>query len=111
MRKHLLLALVGLFSICLVTKAEVYSGACGDNLTWELSEDGVLTISGIGKMEDYTENSYPWCAYKTSIKEVTIEDGVTSIGAYAFKNCAILTEITIPNSVISIGICTFFNCI
>lgn len=26
------------------------SGTCGDNLTWELSEDGTLTISGTGEM-------------------------------------------------------------
>lgn len=30
------------------------SGTCGDNLTWELSEDGVLTISGTGEMDDWT---------------------------------------------------------
>lgn len=26
------------------------SGTCGTNLTWTLSTDGTLTISGIGKM-------------------------------------------------------------
>ena len=30
------------------------SGTCGENLTWELDEYGVLTISGKGAMNDYT---------------------------------------------------------
>ena len=33
------------------------SGPCGDNLTWTLTDDGTLTISGTGKMTDYDEPS------------------------------------------------------
>ena len=33
------------------------SGTCGENLTWELSEDGTLTISGTGDMY-YDSNLY-----------------------------------------------------
>ena len=37
------------------------------------------------------------------IKTVTIGDGITSIGDYAFYSCRGLTELTLPNSVTSIG--------
>mgnify|MGYP004647444621 CR=1 FL=1 len=36
-------------------------GAQGENLTWVLTEDGTLTISGSGKMQDYRSSSVaPW---------------------------------------------------
>jgi hypothetical protein len=44
------------------------------------------------------------------MKIVTIDSGVSSIGEYAFYDCASLTNITIPNSVTSIGDGAFENC-
>jgi len=53
-----------------------------DTLTWSV-EDGVLTISGSGPMRDYTYNSSaPWSG--ESFESVVIEEGITSIGDYAF---------------------------
>ena len=49
-------------------------------------------------------------SYRTSIKTVIIEDGVTSIGNYAFYKCSSLTSVTIPNSITSIGGSAFNNC-
>ena len=46
----------------------------------------------------------------TSLRSVTITDGVRSIGSYTFKNCSGLTSITIPNSVTSIGDHAFYYC-
>ena len=57
---------------------------------------------------DYPDNSAPWKSYEFS--EVVIEDGVTSIGDYAFSNRSDLNHIMIPNSVTSIGNNTFSNC-
>ena len=31
------------------------SGSCGENVTWTLDSNGVLTISGTGPMTDYAE--------------------------------------------------------
>ncbi len=46
----------------------------------------------------------------TTIKSVTLKEGVTSIGNYAFRNCSGLTSVTIPNSVTSIGSEAFCKC-
>ena len=87
------------------------SGTCGDNLTWVLSEDGVLTISGTGKMDNWsTGPNVPWCDLNAEINRIVINDGVTSIGNRAFMNCSSLIEITIPGSVMSIGHVSFYNC-
>ena len=83
-----------------------------DNLTWKLYEDGTLTISGTGAMKDYDYDSNPSPVYKNSdVKKVVIEDGVTSIGDYAFRGCSSLTSITLPDSVTSIGDCAFVFCV
>ena len=102
-----------LLALCLVVGclpfpafAETKGGSCGDNLTWTL-EDGTLTISGTGAMDDYSAHS-PW--WKDQIKNVIIEQGVTTIGNSAFENCGYLTDITIADSVTSIGEDAFAYC-
>ena len=86
-------------------------GANGSNVTWNLTSDGTLTISGSGAMKDYASYSEtPWYNNREKIKSVTIEQGVTSIGAYAFMCCRSLTSVTIPSSVTSIGYEAFEFC-
>ena len=74
-----------------------------DGLTWTLYEDGTLNISGTGEMRGYNAYSIksPACD-NSNIKNVVIEDGITSIGNNAFYGCS-LTNIRIPGSVTSIG--------
>ena len=81
-------------------------GANGANVTWKLTSDGTLTISGKGKMADYGSGA-PWYA---QVKKAVIEDGVTSIGNNAFCWCTSLTSVTIPSSVTSIGNSAFYSC-
>ncbi len=92
--------------------AETYSGTCGDNLTWSLdTETGELVISGTGSMKSFIySSSMPWYNYRSSIKKVTIGNGVTSIGKNAFYSCDSLTSVTIGNGVTSIGGYAFENC-
>ncbi|MCD7887367.1 MAG: leucine-rich repeat protein, partial [Clostridiales bacterium] len=96
------------------TEAEVEtvaSGTCGDDLAWTLDENGKLTISGTGAMKSWSSYSrVPWYSYISSITSVAIEDGVTSIGKYAFYGCTSLTSVTISDSVISIGSYVFHGC-
>ena len=82
-----------------------------DNLTWTLTADGTLTISGTGAMKDYDYDSNPSPVYNNSdVKKIVIEDGVTSIGNFAFHSCSSLPSITIPDSVTSIGNFAFESC-
>ena len=87
-----------------------YSGTCGANLTWELSCDSVLTISGSGAMTDYSGTAVPWYSQRENIKTLIIENGITTIGNRTFMDCKRLTEATIPNSITSIGNAAFYNC-
>ena len=81
-----------------------------DNLTWTLDADGTLNISGMGAMKDYGYDSNRNPVYKNSnVKKVVIEDGITSIGSFAFYGCS-LTNIRIPGSVTSIGNCAIEDC-
>ena len=86
-------------------------GSCGTNVNWSLA-DGVLTIAGNGAMYDYYAwgTPAPWVEYATLITNVVIEDGVTTIGEYAFDGCGGLTSVEIPNSIIKIGESAFSNC-
>ncbi|CVI70517.1 Fibronectin type III domain protein [Eubacteriaceae bacterium CHKCI004] len=87
------------------------SGTCGDNLTWELSEDGVLTISGTGEMDDWNSSAnFGWSSMRNQIKKVVINDGVTNIPSYAFYLCVNLAEISIPDGITSVGNYAFGNC-
>ena len=82
------------------------SGTCGPDLKWRLTDDGVLTISGEGEMDDYRFS--PW--HDSGVKRIIIGNRVTSIGNSAFSGCSSLTSVTIPNSVTTIGQAAFNEC-
>ena len=63
----ILLCLVGITYAC----AEGY---CGDFVTWELSDTGVLTLSGSGHTYCYESKQAPWYAQRNQIKEIVIEN-------------------------------------
>ncbi len=89
----------------------VASGTCGANLTWTLDNEGKLTISGTGAMEDYNSfTQVPWYGNRSSINSAIISNGVTSIGSNAFMGLGALSSITIPGSVTSIGASAFHGC-
>ena len=109
----------------------IATSICGENMMWQLSKGGVLTIKGSGTFKDFTL----WESYKPMIQQVifsaaievptipansfyryqhlrtiTLPDSVTSIGDYAFYDCSSLTSITIPEGVTSIGYWAFSDC-
>ncbi len=103
------------------------SGTCGENLTWTLTNEGVLTISGAGAMYNFatvvdlsplavvpmneeTAVPAPWSEYATLITNVVVADGVTSIGDNAFAACENLKEVEIPETVTTIGDNVFAGC-
>lgn len=92
------------------TAQTIHSGTCGTNLTWTFNETtGILAVSGTGDMDDYSSTNSPWESYEDSIKKVVINNGVTSIGSYAFNFCENLTNVTIPDSVKTIGEDAFYR--
>ena len=91
----------------------IASGTCGENLTWELGCDSVLTISGTGAMTDYdSDENAPWFEYRyrSTIKSIVINDGITNIGNYAFRECENLISVEMPNSIKGIGERAFQYC-
>ncbi len=93
-----------------VTVSAADSGVCGENLTWVFDE-GTLTISGSGDMTDFTSQSdVAWSKYRFDIISVIIEDGVTSIGDYAFAFCTEMVSYKIPDTVTSYGDYSFNGC-
>ena len=128
------LLMLGVLRGTSVTAYAIAGGDCGENTTWIL-EKGTLTIFGTGTMLNYTSTSQaPWYEYREQIRTVVVNDGVTGIGNYAFKdctelkkvdfqgtlnrigsgafyNCKALASITIPDGVAGIGSSTFFGCV
>ena len=115
MKKRILsmvLALSMLISFMPIIASAATSGTCGDNLTWTF-DNGTLTISGTGEMEDYyweENHRAPWFKNRESIKNVVIEEGATNISTYAFYCCSNLINITISNSVTNIESDAFATC-
>lgn len=89
----------------------VASGTCGENLTWVLGDDGVLTIKGTGEMCSYSSSfTAPWYSESVRIKSVMVEPRVTSIGAYAFYGCHWLTSVRLPDDLQYINQSAFQDC-
>ena len=87
-----------------------FSGDCGADVKWSL-KDGVLTISGSGAMADYAINSpAPWAGFKSIIRSVVVQEGVTGIGSFAFFKHPALESAILPAGLKSIGVCAFGDC-
>lgn len=106
-------------AVCANAAEIVDSGTCGeqgDNLKWTFNSDGTLTISGTGKMCDYSNSidsaapSVPWSNHRSEITKLILENGIEDIGNYAFYDCDRITNVTIPNSVKTIGYGAFDDC-
>lgn len=85
-------------------------GSCGSGLSFKLTSDGVLAITGVGSMDNYLTNGAPWHDYRYQIKSIVVETGATSIGEYAFFGCTGCTSISLPQTVTKIGKRAFSDC-
>ena len=113
--------LFSLLPLAMQAQAIIDEGTCGRDLTWVLTDDGTLTISGDGEMANYFEQPVaqkkypdevpaPWNSHRNKIKTVIISNGVLNIGDRAFYDCPELTSVSIGNSVKTIGVSAFQNC-
>lgn len=97
------------------TTPKALEGICGDGVTYKLTVDGTLTVSGNGSMYSFDGGNMPWYKYVSGnkdyvIREVKILDGVTNIGENAFYGCTSLTKVTLSSSVTEIGDRAFDGC-
>ena len=108
------LLILAMLLVCLPLQAfavEVAGGTCGENLTWSLTDDGILTISGNGAMEDYQGAlAAPWGEYQEQTKKIVVEEGVTYLGDYAFAWHDYVTEMELPDSLTATGDYIFQSC-
>ena len=109
----LILSLILLITLIPAALAEpAKSGVCGDALTWTLSPEGTLEISGTGAMYDYTNREdVPWYAMRKSVKSIVVNEGLTVIGAHAFVNCLNAVSVTLPASMTNIHRNAFLGCL
>ncbi len=83
----------------------------GDNVYYELdSATGALTIVGSGSTNDYSSSSESPFYNNSSIKSVTIGEGVTSIGNRLFNSATNLESVTFPTTLEKIGRYAFYKC-
>ena len=94
--------------ITVPAQASDTGGACGETLLWSV-DGGTLTISGSGDMFDYGENQStwtpdtPWYSFVNQITDIVVEDGVTSLGDFAFCKLWNVTSLTLPDSLSRVG--------
>ena len=108
----LFMTVIMIFSVVISTDMLSVSATDNSNIKWSFdSKTGTLTISGTGEMDDYNEHDIkaPWKKYNNYMTNIIIENGITSIGNYAFW-CSETFNITIPNSVKNIGKGAFAYC-
>ncbi len=87
-----------------------FGGDCGE-LQWRLNDSNQLTLSGQGFMEPFTSSSMQaWYPYRDAIFSIVADEGVASIGDYAFYRCTKLTSVQLPDSLQSIGDLAFHSC-
>lgn len=83
-------------------------GSCGEDITWDFHK-GTLTVTGTGKMDDFPDGA-PWQELKDGIVRVTISDGITYIGANAFRDCDALQLVSFGKDLYEIGPEAFYSC-
>lgn len=76
---------------------------CGDNLNWYINEEDTLIISGSGEMYELGYEEYGWYSQRKIIKSIIVEEGVTSVGSYAFYDETAVVSVSLPSTLISIG--------
>ena len=134
-----IILILSLFPIEGNSTAANHMGKCGADVYWELSESGVLTISGKGKMEcnspDYPYSTggpwrniqsvmvqslivqhgvtyIPWKSFwgEKQLKSITLSDTVEEIGDDAFRDCSNLVSINLGKGLKRLGNRAFSNC-
>ena len=114
-----ILVMLFTFSVSAIEPLQIWdvSATSDDNVTAYLYNDQendgfyTITISGTGNMQDWSTMNPPWEQnYKTKIKSLLIEDGITRIGSFAFRSCTSLSVVKFGSNLCSIGNDAFTSC-
>lgn len=94
-------------AVIIPSQAADTGGSCGENLAWTL-QNGTLIISGTGEMTDFGEDATytpltPWYQNWREISAVVVEEGVTSLGNFAFSKLWNVSSLTLPKSLTRVG--------
>lgn len=85
-------------------------GSCGNGVSWRF-EGSTLTITGEGAIDNYSEDDpAPWHQYADQILHLSLPEGLTQIGTWAFAECKNLSAVTIPSTVEVIDDYAFLAC-
>ncbi|MBR2801052.1 MAG: leucine-rich repeat protein [Erysipelotrichaceae bacterium] len=92
--------------------SEERSGICGTDTIWSLSADGILTISGSGRIGDYTLNYFPapWYDYAEDVRKIVVEEGVQGLGNSSFYGLYNVQEAVLPSGITEIPDYAFSGC-
>ncbi len=83
--------------------------ADGSNVTWVLTTDGTLILSGTGAVAAYeNRKDTPWGSYNDQILQLEVQKGITSVSGLC--SCYKLREVSLPEGLISLGKLTFMDC-
>ena len=98
-------------TILIAEFAQSFSGQCGDNLYWNYDTiTQTISITGSGKMYDYTADSQPWFLFKEQIMEVVTSNTATSIGTSAFEGCLRLGKVSLGAAMENVAANAFAGC-
>lgn len=87
-------------------------GSCGKNVAFTLTKGGILTLSGSGAADNFHSAKSPqWVEYKDLIKEVIVNEGITSLGSMIFRHCRGIEKITLPESLTGLGQYALGGCV
>ena len=111
MTKRFLAVLAAVLCLVFAFSALAVADGYAQGIQWYLDDNGVLTISGNGAMSNFSSKSTgEWLPQKDLITTVVVEEGVTTVGNYAFYGCSNLTSVCLPESLTTIGTYAFNGC-
>lgn len=90
-----------------ISADETTSGTFENGVSWSISGN-TMTISGTGEMGDVKYQ--PYSAYSSTITEIIINEGVSSVGEGAFSNFSALKKVQLPQTLEFIGMNAFSYC-
>ncbi|MBQ5533479.1 MAG: leucine-rich repeat domain-containing protein, partial [Bacteroidales bacterium] len=77
---------------------------------YTISADGVLTITGEGTMPDWSDSVHaPWYAFRSQVNSITVGEGITGLGAYAFAEMSSAKTVTLPDTLTALGTYCFYK--